>query len=61
MAIWAGVTFSGTFAAKGASSTAREESEIAMYSAAEDSDETETPAEAPGSARRRQNDGRRAG
>ena len=47
VAIWAGVTFSGTFAAKGASSTAREESEIAMYSAAEDSAETETPAEAP--------------
>lgn len=46
VAIWAGVTFSGTFAAKGASSTAREESEIAMYSAAEDSAETETPAEA---------------
>lgn len=45
--IWAGVTFGGTFAAKGASSTAREESEIAMYSAAEDSAETETPAEAP--------------
>ena len=47
MAIWAGVTFSGTFAAKGASSTAREESGIAMYSAAEDSGETDTPAEAP--------------
>lgn len=47
VAIWAGVTFSGTFAAKGASSTAREESEIAMYSAAEDSGETDTPAEAP--------------
>ena len=47
VAIWAGVTFSGTFAAKSASSTAREESEIAMYSAAEDSAETETPAEAP--------------
>lgn len=47
VAIWAGVTFSGTFAAKGASSTAREESEIAMYSAAEDSAETEPPAEAP--------------
>ena len=47
VAIWAGVTFGGTFAAKGASSTAREESEIAMYSAAEDSAETETPAEAP--------------
>lgn len=47
VAIWAGVTFSGTFAAKGASSTAREESEIAMYSAAEDSAETETPTEAP--------------
>lgn len=53
VAIWAGVTFSGTFAAKGASSTAREESEIAMYSAAEDSAETEraardaAPAEAP--------------
>ena len=47
VAIWAGVTFSGTFAAKGASSTAREESGIAMYSAAEDSAETETPAEAP--------------
>lgn len=53
VAIWAGVTFSGTFAAKGASSTAREESEIAMYSAAEDSGETEraardaAPAEAP--------------
>lgn len=47
VAIWAGVTFSGTFAAKGASSTAREESEIAMYSAAEDSAETETSAEAP--------------
>lgn len=53
VAIWAGVSFSGTFAAKGASSTAREESEIAMYSAAEDSAETEraardeTPAEAP--------------
>ena len=47
VAIWAGVTFSGTFAAKGASSTAMEESEIAMYSAAEDSAETETPAEAP--------------
>lgn len=47
VAIWAGVTFSGTFAAKGASRTAREESEIAMYSAAEDSGETETPAEAP--------------
>lgn len=47
VAIWAGVTFSGTFAAKGAGSTAREESEIAMYSAAEDSAETETPAEAP--------------
>ena len=45
--IWAGVTFGGTFAAKGASSTAREESEIAMYSAAEDSGETDTPAEAP--------------
>lgn len=45
--IWAGVTFSGTFAAKGASSTAREESGIAMYSAAEDSGETDTPAEAP--------------
>lgn len=47
VAIWAGVTFSGTFAAKGASSTAREESGIAMYSAAEDSGETDTPAEAP--------------
>lgn len=47
VAIWAGVSFSGTFAAKSASSTAREESEIAMYSAAEDSAETETPAEAP--------------
>lgn len=47
VAIWAGVTFSGTFAAKGASSTAREGSEIAMYSAAEDSGETDTPAEAP--------------
>lgn len=53
VAIWAGVTFGGTFAAKGASSTAREESEIAMYSAAEDSAETEraardaAPAEAP--------------
>ena len=53
VAIWAGVTFSGTFAAKGASSTAREESEIALYSAAEDSGETEraardaAPAEAP--------------
>lgn len=47
VAIWAGVTFSGTFAAKGASSTAREEPEIAMYSAAEDSGETDTPAEAP--------------
>ena len=47
VAIWAGVTFSGTFAAKGASSTAREESGIALYSAAEDSAETETPAEAP--------------
>lgn len=47
VAIWAGVSFSGTFAAKGASSTAREESEIAMYSAAEDSGETDTPAEAP--------------
>ena len=47
VAIWAGVTFSGTFAAKGASSAAREESEIAMYSAAEDSGETDTPAEAP--------------
>ena len=53
VAIWAGVTFSGTFAAKGVSSTAREESEIAMYSAAEDSAETEraardvAPAEAP--------------
>ena len=46
VAIWAGVTFSGTFAAKGASSTAREESGIAMYSAEEDSTETETPAEA---------------
>ena len=47
VAIWAGVTFSGTFAAKGASSTAREESGIAMYSAAEeDSAEAETPAEA---------------
>ena len=46
VAIWAGVTFSGTFAAKGASSTAREESGIAMYSAEEDSAETETPAEA---------------
>ena len=41
------MTFSGTFAAKGASSTAREESGIAMYSAAEDSGETDTPAEAP--------------
>ena len=47
VAIWAGVTFSGTFAAKGASSTAKEESGIAMYSAAEDSGETDTPAEAP--------------
>ena len=47
VAIWAGVSFSGTFAAKGASSTAREESEIALYSAAEDSGETDTPAEAP--------------
>ena len=47
VAIWAGVTFGGTFAAKGASSTAREESGIAMYSAEEDSAETETPAEAP--------------
>lgn len=47
VAIWAGVTFSGTFAAKGASSTAREDSGIAMYSAEEDSAETETPAEAP--------------
>lgn len=53
VAIWAGVSFSGTFAAKGASSTAREESEIALYSAAEDSGETEraardaAPAEAP--------------
>lgn len=47
VAIWAGVTFSGTFAAKGASSTAGEESGIAMYSAAEDSGETDTPAEAP--------------
>lgn len=47
VAIWAGVTFSGTFAAKGASSAAREESGIAMYSAEEDSVETETPAEAP--------------
>lgn len=53
VAIWAGVTFGGTFAAKGASSTAREESEIAMYSAAEDSTETgkaardAAPAEAP--------------
>ena len=46
VAIWAGVTFGGTFAAKGASSTAREESGIAMYSAEEDSAETETPAEA---------------
>ena len=46
VAIWAGVTFSGTFAAKGASSTAREESGIAMYSAEEDSVEAETPAEA---------------
>lgn len=46
VAIWAGVTFSGTFAAKGASSTARDESGIAMYSAEEDSAETETPAEA---------------
>ena len=46
VAIWAGVAFSGTFAAKGASSTAREDSGIAMYSAAEDSVEAETPAEA---------------
>lgn len=46
VAIWAGVTFSGTFAAKGASSTAREESGIAMYSAEEDSAEAEPPAEA---------------
>ena len=37
VAIWAGVSFSGTFAAKGASSTAREESEIALYSAADGS------------------------
>ena len=53
VAIWAGVSFSGTFAAKSASSTANEDSGIAMYSAAEDSAETEraardaAPAEAP--------------
>lgn len=47
VAIWAGVTFGGTFAAKGADSTSSNAPEIAMYSAAEDSAETETPAEAP--------------
>ena len=51
--IWAGVTFGGTFAAKGADSTSSNAPEIAMYSAAEDSAETgkaardAAPAEAP--------------
>lgn len=53
VAIWAGVTFGGTFAAKGADSTSSNAPEIAMYSAAEDSTETgkaardAAPAEAP--------------
>lgn len=53
VAIWAGVTFGGTFAAKGADRTSSNAPEIAMYSAAEDSAETEkaardaAPAEAP--------------
>ncbi len=53
VAIWAGVTFGGTFAAKGADSTSSSAPEIAMYSAAEDSTETgkaardAAPAEAP--------------
>ena len=59
VAIWAGVTFSGTFAAKGASSTAREESEIAMYSGGQC--RNGNPGGSTGSARRRQDDGRRAG
>lgn len=53
VAIWAGATFAGTFAAKSADSAAPE---IAMYSAAGDSAETEkeaardaAPAEAPAS------------
>ena len=45
VAIWAGVTFGGTFAAKGADSSSSAAPEIAMYSAAEDSNEA-APAEA---------------
>ncbi len=46
VAIWAGVTFGGTFAAKSADSSSGAAPEVAMYSAAEDSNET-APAEAP--------------
>ena len=55
VAIWAGATFAGTFAAKNADSASGTAPEVAMYSAAEDAAEAEkaardaAPAEAPAS------------
>lgn len=52
VAIWAGVTFGGTFAAKGANSTSSNAPEIAMYSGSgEESVCDEAPAEAPAGGR----------
>ena len=52
VAIWAGVTFGGTFAAKSADSTSSNAPEIAMYSGSgEESVCDEAPAEAPAGGR----------